>query len=65
MTAASENGAPQTVTTAVWIGFATMCLGMFMAILDVPDCYLAADHPAGAEHRSGSNELDPNRIFDR
>jgi MFS transporter, DHA2 family, multidrug resistance protein len=35
MTAASENGAPQTVTTAVWIGFATMCLGMFMAILDV------------------------------
>ncbi len=35
MIAASKNSAPQTVTTAVWIGFATMCLGMFMAILDV------------------------------
>jgi DHA2 family multidrug resistance protein len=35
MTTARKNNAPQTVTAAVWVGFATMCLGMFMAILDV------------------------------
>src|SRR3974390_2095882 len=35
MNSCPENRDPKTATTAVWIGFATMCVGMFMAILDV------------------------------
>src|SRR5262249_60640510 len=35
MTSANENNAIQAVTATVWIGFAMMCIGMFMAILDV------------------------------
>jgi DHA2 family multidrug resistance protein len=35
MTSANENNATQAVTATVWIGFAMMCIGMFMAILDV------------------------------
>ena len=35
MNSVSENLNPETATAAVWIGFATMCVGMFMAILDV------------------------------
>ena len=34
MVSAAENQA-STVTAAVWTGFAMMCTGMFMAILDV------------------------------
>lgn len=34
MVSAAENQA-STVTAAVWTGFAMMCIGMFMAILDV------------------------------
>lgn len=35
MTVASEKRASDTVTPAIWTGFAMMCVGMFMAILDV------------------------------
>ena len=35
MASATENNATDSVTAAVWIGFAMMCIGMFMAILDV------------------------------
>lgn len=35
MMQASKGRASQTVTVPVWTGFAMMCLGMFMAILDV------------------------------
>jgi len=35
MTSATENHATHSVTAAVWVGFAMMCIGMFMAILDV------------------------------
>src|SRR6516164_9892661 len=32
---ADERQSPESVTSSVWIGFAMMCVGMFMAILDV------------------------------
>ena len=35
MISATEKSAPDFVTAAVWIGFAMMCIGMFMAVLDV------------------------------
>jgi DHA2 family multidrug resistance protein len=35
MASATENNATDSVTAAVWVGFAMMCIGMFMAILDV------------------------------
>ena len=35
MISAAEKSAPDSVTAAVWIGFAMMCIGMFMAVLDV------------------------------
>src|SRR3974390_26724 len=35
MTLAGEKRASDTVTPAIWTGFAMMCVGMFMAILDV------------------------------
>src|SRR5262249_58779840 len=35
MISANENNPTQAVTATVWIGFAMMCVGMFMAILDV------------------------------
>jgi MFS transporter, DHA2 family, multidrug resistance protein len=35
MITADERQASDTATFAVWIGFAMMCIGMFMAILDV------------------------------
>ena len=35
MVSATENNATSSVTAATWIGFAMMCIGMFMAILDV------------------------------
>ena len=35
MISASENKPTEAVTPTVWIGFAMMCIGMFMAILDV------------------------------
>ena len=35
MIAATENQTAPSVTAAVWIGFAMMCIGMFMAVLDV------------------------------
>ena len=35
MFSATENHASNSVTASVWIGFAMMCVGMFMAILDV------------------------------
>ncbi len=35
MTSAVEKSASDSVTAAVWIGFAMMCIGMFMAVLDV------------------------------
>jgi MFS transporter, DHA2 family, multidrug resistance protein len=35
MTSAAETQASQSVTVATWTGFAMMCVGMFMAILDV------------------------------
>jgi DHA2 family multidrug resistance protein len=35
MISADENPAFDDVTPAVWTGFAMMCVGMFMAILDV------------------------------
>jgi MFS transporter, DHA2 family, multidrug resistance protein len=34
-TPATESMMPDRVTAATWIGFAAMCLGMFMAILDI------------------------------
>src|SRR6516164_3979668 len=34
-TTASQTHAPHLVTAATWVGFAMMCVGMFMAILDV------------------------------
>ncbi len=30
-----KNAAPEAVAVATWLGFAAMCIGMFMAILDV------------------------------
>ncbi|HEX4987955.1 MAG TPA: DHA2 family efflux MFS transporter permease subunit [Candidatus Binatia bacterium] len=35
MVSVTENQASDSVTPAVWIGFAMLCIGMFMAILDV------------------------------
>jgi MFS transporter, DHA2 family, multidrug resistance protein len=35
MISAAENQETPVVTTAVWAGFAMMCIGMFMAVLDV------------------------------
>jgi DHA2 family multidrug resistance protein len=35
MISATEDHASHSVTAAVWTGFAMMCIGMFMAILDV------------------------------
>ena len=35
MTSAVEGQAPDSVTATVWTGFAMMCVGMFMAVLDV------------------------------
>ncbi len=35
MIVAAEKPASGSVTAAVWIGFAMMCIGMFMAVLDV------------------------------
>ena len=35
MISATENNTTGSVTATVWIGFAMMCIGMFMAILDV------------------------------
>ena len=35
MISADERQSPDSVTSAVWTGFAMMCVGMFMAILDV------------------------------
>jgi len=35
MISATENKPAEAVTATVWIGFAMMCIGMFMAILDV------------------------------
>jgi MFS transporter, DHA2 family, multidrug resistance protein len=35
MIAATEDHPSESVTAAVWTGFAMMCIGMFMAILDV------------------------------
>jgi DHA2 family multidrug resistance protein len=35
MTSAVEGQTPDSVTTTVWTGFAMMCVGMFMAVLDV------------------------------
>jgi MFS transporter, DHA2 family, multidrug resistance protein len=35
MISATEEHASNAVTSTVWIGFAMMCIGMFMAILDV------------------------------
>ena len=35
MISAAEKSTSDSVTAAVWIGFAMMCVGMFMAVLDV------------------------------
>jgi DHA2 family multidrug resistance protein len=35
MVSAEDSEAPQCVSAAIWTGFAMMCVGMFMAILDV------------------------------
>ncbi len=35
MISAAEKSAPDAVPAAVWMGFAMMCIGMFMAVLDV------------------------------
>src|ERR1700750_1838490 len=35
MISATENNTTGSVTAIVWVGFAMMCVGMFMAILDV------------------------------
>ena len=35
MFSAAENNTTESVTATVWIGFAMLCIGMFMAILDV------------------------------
>ena len=35
MISAAENNTTGSVTAIVWVGFAMMCIGMFMAILDV------------------------------
>jgi MFS transporter, DHA2 family, multidrug resistance protein len=35
MTSAAEDQASHSVTAAIWMGFAMMCIGMFMAVLDV------------------------------
>jgi MFS transporter, DHA2 family, multidrug resistance protein len=35
MVAETEDHPSESVTAAVWTGFAMMCIGMFMAILDV------------------------------
>jgi DHA2 family multidrug resistance protein len=35
MVAETEDHPSESVTAAVWAGFAMMCIGMFMAILDV------------------------------
>ena len=32
---AEQTGAAETATSATWAGFTMMCVGMFMAILDV------------------------------
>ncbi len=53
-------------TATTWLGFLLMCLGMFMAILDVQVvATLAADDPAGSRDLAGSHELDPDRVSDR
>ena len=49
-----------------WVGFSMMCLGMFMAILDIQ--VVATSLPtiqAGAEHRSRRDELDSDRVSHR
>ncbi len=35
MPSASEPAAPRALTAGTWVGFAAMCTGMFMAILDI------------------------------
>ena len=35
MSPQSNPGSDKPVTAATWVGFAMMCIGMFMAILDV------------------------------
>jgi DHA2 family multidrug resistance protein len=35
MTSATDEPVEDSVTAVVWIGFAMMCIGMFMAVLDV------------------------------
>src|SRR5262249_18678883 len=35
MISATENNTTGSITATVWVGFAMMCIGMFMAILDV------------------------------
>ena len=35
MISAANKPSSDSVTAAVWIGFAMMCIGMFMAVLDV------------------------------
>ena len=35
LTSVAENQGPTPVGVKVWLGFAMMCVGMFMAILDV------------------------------
>ena len=35
MTSMTETRAPDSVSASMWTGFAMMCVGMFMAVLDV------------------------------
>ena len=64
----SDHLKPRTDTPALatWAGFLLMCLGMFMAILDIQ--VVATSLPtiqARPGDRAGPDELDPDRLSDR
>ena len=65
MISVAEKSTSDSVTIAVWVGFAMMCIGMFMAVLDVRSLRVSADHPARVKYSTKSNQLDPDRLFDR
>ena len=50
---------------ATWLGFGAMCLGMFMAILDIQ--VVATSLPTIQQRCdiAGPDELDPDRVSDR
>ncbi len=56
----------ETTAVATWFGFLLMCVGMFMAILDIQ--VVATSLPTiqrRARYFAGGDELDPDRLSDR